>query len=232
MAVNKAGSLFVVATPIGNAQDITQRALSILQNVDLVLAEDTRTTRKLLLIQRLTIKAMASLHEHTAETKLNGLIEQLKSGKDMALVSEAGTPGISDPAGRLVRKIREEHGQIRVIPVPGPSAVTTALSVCGFSANRFLFLGFLPKKKRRRKSMERIVVSAETVCFFESPHRILKTMTELALHPQMDPRRKIFIGRELTKKHEAQLFGSVSTIINDLKSEPLRGEFVIVVEGR
>ncbi len=219
------GTLYLVATPIGNLDDISKRALGTLAGVDLILAEDTRVSGKLL--GHYGIKTqVASYHQHSGEGKMLEVLSLLLGGKDVALVSDAGTPGIADPGNELVDFINE-NSEVQIIPVPGPSAVTAALSVCGFNVSKYLFLGFWPKKKVS-KAIKLIKLTKTSLVFFESPHRIVKTLEKL--HEAVAQRR-VFIGRELTKMHETHYRGSLDEVIIKLKSEKfLKGELVVVVE--
>ncbi|MBN4064385.1 16S rRNA (cytidine(1402)-2'-O)-methyltransferase [Dehalococcoides mccartyi] len=216
-------TLYVVATPIGNLSDITSRAVEILSAVPVVAAEDTRVTRKLL--NHLGISPqLESLHEHTSPERLDSLVSKLDSG-DMAVVTDAGTPGISDPGSALVSAAVEAGHS--VIPLPGPSAIVTALSVTGWSFTRFLFLGFLPRKKNDQIAiLEGAASESGPVVAYESPHRIKATLANLN---QVFPDRQLVICRELTKLYEETFRGTASDAIEHF-SEP-RGEFVIVIEG-
>ena len=223
------GTLFVVATPIGNLEDLTSRASQTLAAVDLVAAEDTRHTRRLLL----TIgakPALMSLHDHNEEQVVHGLIESLKDGKDVALVSDAGTPLVSDPGYRLV-KAAHEHG-VTVVPIPGPSAVTAALSAAGLPTDRFCFEGFAPAKRAARQQWLRDLASEErTLVMFESVHRIADCLSDLVDILGAD--RKAFIARELTKMYEQCVqanLGQLRQLIDDGEIVG-KGEFVIVVSG-
>jgi len=220
------GILYIVATPIGNLEDISLRALRILKEVDFILAEDTRTTLKLL--NHFGIKKeILSFHEHSTLRKLGFLLKLLKEGKIGALVSEAGTPGISDPGNKLVEKAALLG--IKIVPVPGPSALTTALSISGFDTSRFVFLGFLPRKKKRKKFLEKIVTIKETIIFYESPYRIIKTLKELA-EIFDSAKRQIMVSRELTKKFETIYRGFIQEVIFQIEKGPVKGEFTIIVE--
>ena len=192
------GTLFIVATPIGNLEDITFRALRVLKEVDVILCEDTRQTQKLLIHFQFQ-KRMISYHQHSSEERTQEIIDMLREGKQVALVSDSGTPGLSDPGGRLVRRVREELGaEVVITPVPGPSALTAAASVAGLPVSDFLFLGFIPHKNGRQTLFRKIGESERTVVFYESPHRILKAMQQL--EENCDPDRQVVICRELTKK--------------------------------
>lgn len=219
--MNNKGTLYVVGTPIGNLDDISQRTRDILSRVDLVLCEDTRVTAKLL--SHLKIKVPTeSLHQHTDEKKFSLYCDRLKSETaSMALVSDAGTPNISDPGGKFVAYLAEQG--IEIIPIPGPSALTAALSVCGFPADTFTFLGFPPNKKGRNKFFEKLSNIEHTVILYESKYRITKTLEQL---PQ---NRKMMVGRELTKMHETLYRGTASEIIEMLEKSSTKGEFVIII---
>ena len=225
--VPQGGILFIVSTPIGNLDDITLRALKILKDVDLIAAEDTRRTRRLL--SRFDIRTpMISYFEHNELKRLDGLLSRLKGGKDIALVSDAGTPGISDPGYRLILKAIERG--IQVIPIPGPSAVIAALSVAGLPTDSFTFVGFLPKKGgKRRKLLDKLGDSDWTWILYESPHRLMETLGDL-LAACGD--RKVVITRELTKAFEEVIRGSLSEIIDILQGRRIRGEITIVLAGK
>lgn len=219
------GKLYLVATPIGNLEDITLRAIRILKEVDIIVAEDTRQTIKLL--NHLEIqKHMISYHRHSKEEKENEILENLKSGKNIALVSDAGTPVISDPGEELVKLALKNN--IEVIPIPGPCALITAIIASGMDAKEFTFLGFLPlNKKSRKNKLNDIKLSDKTVILYEAPHKIIKTLEEL--NDILD-NRKIVLARELTKIHEEFIVGTAKELLKILK-EP-KGEFVIVIEKR
>ena len=217
---------FVVATPIGNLKDITLRAIETLKEVDIILAEDTRKAK--ILLQYFNIhKPVVSYHQHSTPRKLDQILKWLKEGKKIALISEAGTPGISDPGNELISKIIEVFGEkIKIIPIPGPSAVTAIASVSGFPMDKFLFLGFPPVKKKRKKFFETIMASKYPVIFYESPYRILKTLEELSL---LVPEREIVVCKELTKKFEKIFRGKVKEVVEKLKEVEIKGEFVIIL---
>ncbi len=218
-----AGTLFVVATPIGNLEDITLRALRTLREVDLIAAEDTRRTAKLLAHHNIH-RPMVSLHEHNEYREAPRLIERIMAGISIALVSDAGTPGISEPGERLVRLAHER--QIRVSPIPGPSAIAAALSVSGQPASEFVFMGFPPRSgKARQDWMARLAAEPRTVVAFESPHRITATLDELAI---LLVKRHIQIHRELTKLNEELVISPITTGDRSVKS---LGEFVLVIES-
>ena len=221
--------LFIVATPIGNLEDITLRALRILKEVALVLCEDTRTTAKLLQTYGIKTPTM-SYHAHSTVAKAEKIFAFLEEGKDIALVSDAGTPCISDPGVLLVAHVRARFGDaVSVVPVPGPSAVVAALSASGVPASEFLFLGFLPHKKGRETLFREIAASERAVVFYESRHRILKTLVSLDAH--LEGGRKITVAKELTKIHERFLSGMPSEVLAVLKKTPglEKGEFVVIV---
>ena len=223
--------LYVVATPIGNLSDITFRAVSTLKEVSLVAAEDTRTAQKLFTKYDIHTP-LTSFHAHSNEKKAGDLVEKMKSGKSIALISEAGTPGISDPGFVLIRAAVEAG--IEVVPIPGASAVITALCASGLPTDKFLYLGFLPLKKGRRKVLENLRDEKRTVVFYESPHRILKTikeLEELVHRPQGSLDRKIVLARELTKLHEEFFRGTLPEAVKFLESKPIKGEFTVLLEG-
>ncbi len=220
-----AGTLSILGTPIGNLDDLTIRGQAVLQRADFVLCEDTRVTR--VLLDRFGIaKPLISYHQHSRLERIDDILAWLKEGKNAVLVSDAGTPGISDPGNLLVQRAVEAG--IRVEPIPGPSAVTTLLSVAGLPTDRFTFLGFLPHKKGRETLFRQIAESPYPMVFFESTHRILKTLDQLHA---LCPSRRLVIGRELTKIYEEILRGDAVTIKAELELDPKRqkGEFVVLV---
>jgi 16S rRNA (cytidine1402-2'-O)-methyltransferase len=219
---------YVVATPIGNMEDITLRALRILKEVDLILCEDTRTTKNLLDKYEI-YKPTMSYHAQSKLAKTDKIFELLKEGKDLALVSDAGTPTISDPGAMLISKIRQELGdEVQVIPIPGVSAVITALSAAGFPTHEFTFLGFLPHKKGRETLFKEIAGAERTVVFYESPYRILITLESLN---KFCPDKKVCIARELTKIYEEFKTGSPTELLEYLTRNPVKqkGEFTVLV---
>lgn len=225
-------TLFVVGTPIGNLEDITLRALRVLKEADLVLCEDTRVTRNLLAKYDIATATM-SYHAQSKLSKTDKIFELLSEGKNLALVSDAGTPGISDPGIELVRKIRSELPEVSVVAIPGASALTAALSIAGVPAADFLFLGFFPHKKGRETLFREISASQRAVVFYESPHRILKTLQSLKEHFEKAKisDRKISIARELTKIYEEIAAGSASSLLDyfEKNAEKVRGEFVVII---
>jgi len=220
-------TLYVMATPIGNLEDITLRALRILKEVDFILCEDTRQTLKLL--NRFEIKKhLISYHQHSNLQKMDDIVGLLREGKNLALVSDAGTPALSDPGGVLIEKIIEELGDsVKIVPVPGASALTTIASVAGLPTDKFVFLGFLPHKKGRQSLFNFIKESDRTIIFYESPHRILKTLNTLI--EVLDEKRRIVVGRELTKKFETIYRGSAKEVLGKVQVDEVKGEFVVVV---
>jgi len=228
----KFGKLYIVATPIGNLEDITLRALRVLREVDFILAEDTRTIKKLL--ARYSVHTpVISYHQHSSKKKINQIINLLKNNKNLALVCEAGTPGISDPGGRLIDIIYSQMGkEVKIIPIPGPSSITAALSVSGFLTQQFLFLGFLPKKKKRKKFLEMIFEAKHPVVFFESPYRLIRTLKELVLLFQETGKNpEVLVCKELTKKFEKIYRGKLKEVIADLDRGPIKGEYVIIINS-
>jgi len=223
------GTLYVVATPIGNLDDLTPRARQTLASVDLVAAEDTRHTRGLL-SHIGADPALMALHEHNEERAVHGVIEALENGKDVALVSDAGTPLVSDPGYRLVRAAHEQA--IRVVPVPGASAVTAALSVAGLPTDRFCFEGFAPSRRAaRRKWLAALAAEPRTLVLYESVHRIGDCLADLV--DAFGAEREAFIGRELTKMHEQCVHASLGALqhLHDEGEIVGKGEFVVVIAG-
>lgn len=223
------GKLFVVGTPIGNLKDLTFRALETLKQVDLIICEDTRQTRKICDHYQIETPLL-SYHQHSKIKRVEEISELIGQGKNLALVSDAGTPTISDPGGKLIEFLIRNYNNLEIIPIPGPSAVLAALSISGFSADKFVFLGFCPQKRSRKKFFQKIDDSEYPVVFFESPHRILKTLTELDRFSKLRERR-FFVCRELTKKFETVYRGNLSQVLEKIKKDNLKGEFVIVVNS-
>lgn len=218
------GQLFICATPIGNLEDITLRALRVLREVDLIAAEDTRRTRKLLTHFDIHT-ALISYHQHNAAARIPELMTRLKNGDDIAVVSDAGTPGISDPGLGLIQAAIEQG--IPVIPIPGPSAVVTALVVAGFETDTFIFAGFVPRRGReKRQFIERVAQDDRTTVLYETPHRLIDT---LKMCVTAMPNRPIAVCRELTKVHEEILRGTAHSLLEHFENTPPRGEFVLVI---
>ena len=241
------GKLSIVATPIGNLEDITLRALRVLRECDVVACEDTRVTKKLLSHYDLSSdKAgiqhrLISFHANSGSKGFEKIIALLKEGKHVALVSDAGTPGISDPGLELVSIVREELPEVKIETIPGPSALAAALAIAGMRANSFTFYGFLPIKKGRETLFKEIATSERASIFYESPHRILKTLESLEKHiglPYVEgirerKERRVGLFRELTKMFEESIIGSPAEVKAVLESDKnkQRGEFVVIVEG-
>jgi 16S rRNA (cytidine1402-2'-O)-methyltransferase len=225
--VVKIGTLYVVSTPIGNLDDITIRAIEALRKADLIACEDTRKSR--VLLQRLQISTnLVSLHRFSESSKTNMILERLAQGQNVALISDAGTPAISDPGHRLVRAA--QHAGITVVPIPGPSSITAALSVSGMDCASFVYLGFAPRKDEQRRSFFRGIVSEKRTCiFFETPHRIVATLN---IGSAVLGSRRIALFRELTKLHEEIVVGTAAEIHTQFASrESVKGEIIVVVEA-
>jgi len=219
-------SLYVVATPIGNLEDITLRALKTLKNVDIIVAEDTRHSQILLNKYEINKKCI-SFHSHSGNAKVEKIINELINGKNIAIISDAGTPGISDPAYVLIKTALEND--INIIPIPGASAFLTALMASGLPTNQFLYLGFLPIKKGRQTLLKSFKDEKRTIVFYESTHRIVKTIAQLEEFLGAD--RKIALARELTKLHEEFIRGSISQVREVIEGRKPKGEFVVVLGG-
>ena len=218
------GKLYLVATPIGNLEDITLRALRTLKEVDYIAAEDTRNTLKLLNHFEIK-KPLISNHRHNEEEREDGLIEKLKEGKNIAVVSDAGTPGISDPGEVIVKRAIEEN--IEIIPIPGACAAINALIASGLDTKEFVFLGFLPlNKKLRKEKLEEIKNENKTIIIYVAPHKIKDLLNDLK---EVVGERKVVLARELTKIHEEFIRGNITEIIE--KSENLKGEMILLIEG-
>ena len=218
------GKLYIVATPIGNLEDITLRALRVLKEVDLIAAEDTRQTLKLLNHYEIT-KPLISYHRHNEETKSEILIEKLRNGENIALVSDAGTPGICDPGEEVIKKAIEDN--IEVIPIPGACAMINALIVSGISTKEFEFLGFLPlNKKLRRQKLKEIENSSKTIIIYEAPHKMKTTLGDLK---ETLKDRKIVLARELTKIHEEFIRKSIDELLSEI--DTIKGEMILIIEG-
>jgi len=222
-----AGILYVVATPIGNLQDITLRALSTLKSVNRIVAEDTRVTKKLLDRHDIHVP-LFPLHAHSSRAQFDKVVEMVASGENVAMVTDAGTPGVSDPGALIVRLVREKCGEKSVVPIPGVSAVVTALSGSGIPADEFVFLGFLPHKKGRQKLLDEVVLMKRAVVMYESPHRMEKLMEELVARV---PERHVVIAKELTKMFEHIAGGTALEVQERLKNGDIsgKGEFVVII---
>ena len=221
------GKLYIVATPIGNLSDMTFRGVEILKSVDTILCEDTRTTGKLLQHYEIQNKTM-SFHSHSKLSRVDKIIEMLQQGSNLALVSDAGTPCISDPGVMLIAEIRKAIPDIVISPIPGASALISALSVAGVTVHEFMFKGFVPHKKGRETFFQEIAAAEQTVVFYESVHRILKTLTSLA---QYAPEKHVVIAREITKMFEQVISGTAGELLEYFDNNPstVRGEFVVIV---
>ncbi|MGB3988714.1 MAG: 16S rRNA (cytidine(1402)-2'-O)-methyltransferase [Minisyncoccales bacterium] len=220
------GVLYVIATPLGNLKDITFRSVETLNAVDFILCEDTRRALKLLSFYNIR-KPLISYHQHSKTEKVNKILSLIEDGKDIALITDAGTPAISDPGGFLIELIVKRFGDdAEIVPIPGPSALTAMASISGFPVDKFLFLGFPPTKKRRSQFFNEIASSQYPVILYESMHRILKTMDDLI---KINPKREVVVGRELTKKFETIYRGEVADVLDKIKKEPIKGEFTIII---
>ena len=217
------GVLFIVPTPIGNLEDMTFRGIRVLNESTLIAAEDTRHTKKLLMHYNINTPTI-SYFEHNRFTRIPQIVDHLMSGKNVSVVTDAGTPGISDPAYKLIRATIENH--IKVESIPGASASVTALSASGLPTDRFLFEGFLPHRKGRRKKLERLANLEATIIFYESPMRLIRTLNDIL---KFIGDRPAVIGRELTKVYEEYQRGKVSELINYFKENKPRGEFVVMI---
>ena len=218
-------TLHIVATPIGNLEDLTFRALRILQEVDLVLAEDKRVSKKL--FDHYKIKtSLAVWHQHSKDRDWQKVKDTLLHKKDIALITDAGTPGFSDPGGKLIELIKNELPEVKISPVPGASALGAIVSVAGVALDKFSFLGFLPHKKGRQTLIAKIREAAQPMIFFESVHRIIKALEQLS-----DCDKQLIVGRELTKQFETIYRGTAKEILEILNNDPqqIKGEFVVVV---
>lgn len=226
------GILNVVSTPIGNLEDISLRALRVFKEVDTILCEDTRVAAKLM--DHYDIKTpLLSYHQHSGILKIEKIINMLEQGQSLALISDAGTPGISDPGSLLISSVREKLPNIKIVAIPGPSALSAALSLAGVGFNRFIFLGFLPHKKGRQTLVRKIVRSSMPFVLYESKHRILKLLEELASQSREQGRYKqVSLFRELTKMYESYYTGTPKELIKSLESDPknLKGEFVVLIK--
>lgn len=219
------GTLYIVATPIGNLKDITLRAIETLHKVDLILAEDTRVSKRLLDRYNINTK-LVSYHQHSTDEKKAKILKSLLDGSNIALVTDSGTPGVSDPGNELIGYLLEREDRISITSIPGASALTSAISVSGLKMSKFLFLGFLQKKKKN-KLFEWIKMQKYPICFYESPKRILKTLD--FIEDQLGKDVLVFIARELTKMNESIYRGTVQSVKKDLVKDKLKGEMVVIV---
>ena len=219
------GILYIIATPIGNLGDITLRALETLEKADMIACEDTRVTSKLLNHYSIK-KPLVSYHQHSRITKVDYIISELKKGKNIALVTDAGTPGISDPGNYLIEKLL--NNQIAIIPIPGPSALGAIISVAGIDMQKFVYLGFPPHKKGRETFFKEVANFKIPVIYFESPHRVIKN---LELLKALNAEKNVIIGRELTKMFEEIIRGNVQKVLRYFEdnSDKVKGEFVIII---
>jgi len=223
--VEETGTLYIISTPIGNLKDVTHRSLALLSDVDLIAAEDTRRTG--ILLKHYEIQTpLSSFNSYNQVKKSDRLIARLRLGHNLALVSDAGTPGISDPLYYLVKAALDER--VPVVSLPGPSAVLVALTVSGLPVNRFVFEGFLPRKKGRKNLLEELAQEKRTIVLFESPHRIVKTLNELY---QVMGDRKAVLARELTKIHEEVIRGTLGALATKAEEQKLKGEITLVISG-
>ncbi|MCK9361270.1 16S rRNA (cytidine(1402)-2'-O)-methyltransferase [Patescibacteria group bacterium] len=218
------GLLSIVATPIGNLEDITARAVRVLGESDAIACEDTRVTSKLLSHLALS-KPLLSVHEHTNPKAVASIVDRIKKGERIAYVCDAGTPGMNDPGGKVVAAVMEAG--LKVETIPGPSALTAAISVCGFPMDEFTYIGFIPHKKGRETLFKEIAERETPTVFLESTHRIMKTLEALSKH--LDPERMVFIGRELTKLHETLYRGMITDVIHQLEATSTKGEFIVII---
>ncbi|HTJ49503.1 MAG TPA: 16S rRNA (cytidine(1402)-2'-O)-methyltransferase [Cyclobacteriaceae bacterium] len=227
MGDQKKSSLYLVPTPIGNLGDITLRSLEILKSVDLILAEDTRTSGFLLKHYSIS-KPMQSFHNHNEHRVLNGLIERMKKGETMALVSDAGTPGISDPGFLIVRECVQAG--LSVDCLPGPTAFVPALVKSGLPMDRFVFEGFLPHKKGRQTALKKLAEEERTIVLYESPYRLIKTLEQIKEF--FGPDRKVSVSRELTKMFEETVGGTVEEVLLHFGDKEVKGEIVLIIDGK
>ena len=224
--------LYIVATPIGNLDDISLRAISVLRSADFIFAEDTRVTRVLLQKYNIPTKTI-SYHQYSGFQKIDYIIELLKDGKNLALVTDAGKPGINDPGNYLVMKVLEAIPDLKIVPIPGANAAISALSISGFPTDKFIYLGFPPHKQDLQTFVKRKAEIEDTIVFYESKHRILKALDELKEFSEIGG-RKIVIARELTKQFETIYRGNIDEIMLKLDShkDNLLGEFVVVISRK
>ncbi|MCD4705969.1 16S rRNA (cytidine(1402)-2'-O)-methyltransferase [bacterium] len=216
--------LYIVATPIGNLEDITFRAVEILKQVDFILCEDTRVTKRLLNNYEIKTPTI-SYHHHSGKSKIDSIIELIKQKKNLALVTDAGTPGISDPGNELIGNLCKILSDVLIVPIPGPSAISALASVAGINMQKFTFLGFPPHKKGREKFFKEVANNKIPTIYYESPYRVIKNLELL----QKFCDKKIIIGREMTKMFEEIVRGEISEILEYFKNKKIKGEFTVIV---
>lgn len=221
------GTLYIVATPIGNLGDMTTRALDTLRGADLILCEDTRVSRPLLTHFKINTP-IAAYHQHSTPEKIKRFVEMLGQGKNLAVITDAGTPGIADPGGLLVAAVLAAHPHIKIEPIPGPSALTAALSICGFNAQEFIFLGWPPHKKGRQTWFNNLAAEPRVIVFYESVYRVKNALERLTA---VCPARGLMVARELTKKFETVYRGDARSVLNSLTDSQVRGEFVVILSN-
>ena len=219
-------NLYIVSTPIGNLKDISKRAEETLASVDMILCEDTRVSQKLLNYLGIS-KPLFSYHQHSKLNKVEKIISYLKDGSNIALVSDAGTPGISDPGNMLVQEVSKILPDVKIIPIPGSSAMASMASIAGFAMDKFVFFGFPPVKNKRQKYFKEMLAFGIPVIFYESCHRILKTLEEIKI---LDNDADVVLGRELTKQFETIHRGKITEVLESLKHDTIKGEFSIVIK--
>jgi 16S rRNA (cytidine1402-2'-O)-methyltransferase len=219
------GILSILSTPIGNLEDMTLRGLRILKEADAIACEDTRVTSQILQRYEIPSKPFVSINQHSRDQAISGVLDRIEQGEKIAYASDAGTPNVNDPGGRLIELAYERGIKIEVIP--GPSALTAAMACCGFAMEHFRYVGFIPMKKHRASLLKSMADDEEPTVFFESTHRIIKTIQELAV--QTGPDRMIYIGRELTKHFETHYRDSISAVLNTLEKGSTKGEFVCIL---
>jgi len=228
------GDLFIVATPIGNLEDISLRALQVLKEVDLILCEDTRKTKKLLAHYNIKTPVL-SYHQHSKIEKMKRIFKMLQRGKNLALVSDSGTPGISDPGNKLIDFLHQKtNTQVKIIPIPGPSSLLALASISGLPMDKFVFLGFPPHKNKRNRFFEELLCQLKNfkhpVIFYESPYRIIKTLEDIYERIQpFDLNYQAVVGREITKKFEAIYRGTIKEVIEKIKHDKIKGEFTAII---
>jgi 16S rRNA (cytidine1402-2'-O)-methyltransferase len=219
------GILSLISTPIGNLRDMTYRAVDTLRDADIIACEDTRVTRKLLSAYEIGNAHVVSIHQHSSDREVRDLVKKAEEGARVAYVSDAGTPGVNDPGG-IIAECAYANG-VRIEVIPGPSALTAAIAACGFPMEHFTYIGFIPQKKHRARTFKAISENADPTVFFESTHRIMKTLDELA--QSLDAERMVYVGRELTKLFETHLRDPIASVISSLKSGSTKGEFTVIV---